>query len=256
MDWDPAQYAVYQDERGRPFDELVRRIGALAPRAVVDLGCGPGTLTRSLLHRWPQAQVTGIDSSPDMVAAAAPDSGVLVRLGDITDWAPSPDIDVVLSNAALQWVPGHPDLLRRWAGQLSPGAWLAWQVPGNFASPSHRLMREMADSPRWSRRLDGVLRHSDAVLEPDRYAGLLLDAGLSADVWESTYQHVLTGPDAVLEWMRGTGLRPVLAALTPTDAERFERDYATALCAAYPSVDGRTLFPFRRIFAVGHKPAG
>jgi trans-aconitate 2-methyltransferase len=254
MPWDPAQYALYPDERGRPFHELVARIGATAPRRVVDLGCGTGALTRFLLERWPDARVEGIDSSAEMINEGPAGAGVQLRVADIAAWAPSPDTDVVVSNAALQWVPGHADLLRRWAGQLPSGAWLAWQVPGNFANPSHRLMREMADSARWERRLEGVLRHEDAVLEPDRYARLLLAAGLSADVWESTYQHVLVGPDPVFEWVRGTGLRPVLAALGPADAARFERDYAAALRAAYPSVDGVTLFPFRRIFAVGAKP--
>jgi trans-aconitate 2-methyltransferase len=252
--WDPQQYAVYEEERSRPFHELVDRIGATAPRRVVDLGCGQGTLTQALLQRWPTAWVEGIDSSPEMIASAAVGTGVDLRVADIADWAPSDDTDVVVSNAALQWVPGHPDLLRRWAKAVPEDGWLAWQVPGNFGSPSHRLMRELAESPRWARRLGGVLRHSDAVLEPDRYAQLLVDEGMSADVWESTYQHVLVGQDPVLEWVRGTALRPLLAVLVPTDAARFERDYAAALRSAYPAVDGTTLFAFRRIFCVGHKP--
>ena len=254
MAWDPQQYAVYEHERSRPFYELVTRIGAISPRRVVDLGCGQGTLTEDLLRRWPTALVEGIDSSPEMIAGAPVGTGVELRIADIADWTPSDDTDVVVSSAALQWVPGHPDLLHRWAKALPRGGWLAWQVPGNFGTPSHRLMRELAESPRWARRLEGVLRNSDAVLEPDRYAQLLVDEGMSADVWETTYQHVLAGENPVLEWVRGTALRPLLAALTPTDAARFERDYAAALRSAYPAVDGTTLFAFRRIFCVGTKP--
>jgi trans-aconitate 2-methyltransferase len=164
------------------------------------------------------------------------------------------DADVVLSNALLQWVPRHAELIRGWAAALPPGGWLAFQVPGNFASPSHQLMRELAVSPRWHDQLDGVLRHDDAVREPHDYAQLLMESGLTADVWETTYLHVLSGDDPVLNWVRGTGLRPVLDALSPQDATEFERDYSAALRAAYPhDAAGRTLFPFRRIFAVGQK---
>lgn len=254
MAWDPQVYVRYEGERSRPFHELVDRIGVTSPRRVVDLGCGQGTLTHDLLRRWPGAVVEGIDSSPEMIASWPVGTGVDLQVADIADWAPSQDTDVVVSNAALQWVPGHPDLLRRWARGLPDGAWLAWQVPGNFGNPSHRLMRELAESPRWARRLDGVLGHPDAVLEPDRYAQLLVDEGMSADVWETTYQHVLVGDNPVLEWVRGTALRPLLAALIPTDAARFERDYAAALRSAYPARDGTTMFAFRRIFAVGTKP--
>ncbi|MBE7190602.1 MAG: trans-aconitate 2-methyltransferase, partial [Jatrophihabitans endophyticus] len=132
---------------------------------------------------------------------------------------------------------------------------LAFQVPGNFGSPSHVLMRELAESPRWSAQLGGVLRHSDAVATPEVYASVLADAGLDIDVWETTYLHVLPGPDPVLEWVRGTGLRPVLALLGDTERAEFEASYAAALREAYPAGPHGTVFPFRRLFAVGHKPA-
>ena len=230
MRWDPAQYARYADERARPFFDLVDRIEHAAPRRVLDLGCGPGNLTAALAKRWPGALVEGIDSSPEMIerATAHATDRLAFRLGDAATWQLPPDADVVVSNAMLQWVPGHQDLLREWAYRLPAGGWLAVQLPGNFDSPSHALMRRIADSPRWAAALDGVLRHHDSVWTPSQYATLLLDAGLRADAWETTYVHRLDGPDPVLDWVRGTGLRPVLAALSDADGAQFEVEYAAA----------------------------
>jgi trans-aconitate 2-methyltransferase len=255
MQWDPETYARYGDERGRPFFDLVARVAAKSPRRVVDLGCGPGQLTGTLADRWPEATIEGLDSSPEMIARARDyaTAKVSFTVADATQWVMPADTDVVLGNAVLQWVPGHLDLLRHWAATLPGDGWLAFQVPGNFDSPSHRLLRELAESPRWRAPVEGVLRH-DAVAEPSGYADLLLSAGLAADVWESTYLHILPGTDPVLEWMRGTGLRPVLDALSTPDGERFATEYGALLRAAYPRTAHGTMFEFRRIFLVGHKP--
>jgi Trans-aconitate methyltransferase len=260
LEWDSTRYGSYADERGRPFFDLVARVAALAPPAVVDLGCGSGELTATLLDRWPAARVTGIDSSPHMVARARglaehADGRLRFELADIASWHGAESTDVVVSNAALQWVPEHRELLRRWAATMPDGSWLAWQVPGNFGAASHRLMRELAASSRWRDALDGVLRHDDAVDDPDAYLRLLHDAGMDAEAWETTYLHVLDGDDPVLDWVRGTGLRPVLQALPPVEASEFEAEYSALLRDAYPRGEHGTVFPFRRIFAVGHKPA-
>jgi trans-aconitate 2-methyltransferase len=253
--WDPQQYGRYADERSRPFLDLVGRIGADAPRRVVDVGCGPGQLTAVLAQRWPSALIEGIDSSTDMIDAAGPlaSTRLSFRVADASTWHPPADTDVIVSNATLQWVPDHRAVVRRWVEALPPAGWVAYQVPGNFDSPSHTLMRSLAESARWRDSLTCVLRHHDAVGTPEEYAALLLGAGLTADVWETTYVHVLAGDDPVLEWVRGTGLRPVLAALPPAECAAFEAAYAAELRRAYPRSEHGTLFPFRRIFAVGQR---
>jgi trans-aconitate 2-methyltransferase len=249
--WDPEKYLDYADLRARPFHDLVARVGATAPRRVVDLGCGPGNLTVSLRERWPSAVLECGDSSPEMVAAAR-SRGLDATLLDVRDWTPAPDTDVVVSNAVLQWVPDHGSLLRRWASSLPSGACLAVQVPGNFNAPSHVLTRELAASPAWSSRLAEVmLREDDAVSSPLEYANLLADAGCGVDAWETTYAQPLHGPRPVLEWITGTALRPVRAALSDTEWERFRAELAPLLDAAYPArPDGTTWFEFRRVFFV------
>ncbi len=254
MRWDPAQYARYSDERSRPFFDLTGRIGADAPGSVLDVGCGSGELTVSLAERWPGARVMGIDSSAAMIDRAPGETGVSFALGDARE-ASAEGVDVLVSNAVLQWVPGHDALLTRWARELNDDGWLAFQVPANFGAPSHVLMRELADSPRWRERLAGVLRGTESVLSPAAYLDLLAREGLAVDAWQTEYQHVLTGSDPVLEWVRGTGLRPVLGALAPDEAEAFVTEYAGLLREAYPARPYGTVFGFLRIFVVAHRAA-
>ncbi|CRK55579.1 Trans-aconitate 2-methyltransferase [Alloactinosynnema sp. L-07] len=254
--WDPDKYLTFGDHRGRPFHDLVARIGAESPRSVVDLGCGPGNLTETLTRRWPDAKLVGYDSSPEMVEAAG-ERAVTVRLGSIESWRPDADTDVVISNAALQWVPGHVDLLRRWVQALSPGAWIAVQVPGNFAAPSHELVRELAREPRWRDSLaQVVLREDDAVLDPTGYADAMADAGCDVDAWETTYQQRLTGENPVFDWITGTALRPIRAAVPDAEWAEFRAALTPRLHKAYPHrADGTTWFPFRRVFFVARTPS-
>lgn len=257
MKWDPARYVQFGDYRDRPFFDLAGRIRAENPSHVVDLGCGPGNLTATLAERWPEAQVTGLDSSREMLGRAQAYSALPnlhFSWGEISEWVPPARTDVVVSNAALQWVSGHVELLKKWLVALEPGAWFAMQVPGNFEAASHTLMRELAESASWAQRLAGVLRHSDAVAEPGEYLEVMLDAGWTADAWETTYYQVLQGEHPVLEWVRGAGLRPVLAALEPNEAAEFEAQYSELLDQAYPASEHGTIFPFRRIFVVANKP--
>lgn len=253
--WDPQQYLAFDNHRSRPFFELLGRIGAQRPRRVVDLGCGPGHLTTTLAERWPGAVVEASDSSPQMVAAARA-RGVHATLLDVREWEPEPDTDVVVCNAVLQWVPGHPALLTDWAAKLPSGAWLAIQVPGNFDAPSHRSIRELAAREDWRDRLDPTgVRSARNVLDPTGYATVLTDAGCAVDAWETTYLQRLTGDDPVLKWVSGTALRPVRDALDDASWDRFVAELTPLLRAAYPQqADGTTWLPFRRVFAVAQKP--
>ncbi|AFM15157.1 trans-aconitate methyltransferase [Mycolicibacterium chubuense NBB4] len=249
--WNPDVYLAFADHRGRPFFDLLARVGARSPRRVADLGCGPGNLTQTLSSRWPDAVVEAWDSSAEMVEAARA-RGVRAQVGDVRDWTPAPDTDVVVSNATLQWVPEHPQLVVRWADRLAAGSWIAFQVPGNFDAPSHQAVRDLGRQPQWSEALrDFPFREREVVLPAAGYAALMTDAGCSVDAWETTYVHELSGEKPVLEWITGTALRPVRAALSDPEWEQFRAELAPMLDAAYPRrADGRTFFPFRRIFVV------
>lgn len=256
--WDPATYLRYGDERSRPFHDLVARVPADRPRAVVDLGCGPGTLTATLAARWPTARVQGVDSSPEMIdRAAALAAGVEFNVGDVRHWRPAPDVDVVVCNAVLQWVPQHRELLARWARELSAGAWLAFQVPGNFDAPSHRALREVARRDRWAATLAPLLRDTPVDDAVD-YAAALAAAGCAVDAWETLYVHLLpadTADHPVLAWMEGTALRPVRAALDDAGWSDFRAELGVRLGEAYPVRQGQVYFPFRRIFTVARTGA-
>jgi trans-aconitate 2-methyltransferase len=252
--WDPAKYLDFDDHRARPFNELIARIDCAAPRRVVDLGCGPGKRTETLAARWPAATIVALDSSPEMVAAAR-ERGFDAHVGDVREWRPAADTEVVVCNAVLQWVPGHASLVRRWAESLTPGAWFALQVPGNFGAPSHVLLRELVASARWRERLASITsRDERAVLDPVGYATVLADAGCAVDAWETTYVQRLSGANAVLEWMTGTALRPTRSTLDDAEWTEFVAALAPRLREAYPvRDDGTTWFPFRRVFAVARK---
>jgi trans-aconitate 2-methyltransferase len=273
--WDPGTYLRFGSERARPFFDLLSRVGADDPGFVADLGCGPGNLTAVLAARWPGARVLGVDSSPEMIGAAraelaAPEAGapegtaaqaaglgaaavpagrLEFRLADIRTWQPEQPVDVITCNAVLQWIPGHRELLTSWAGWLAPGGWLAFQLPGNFDQPSHTILRELAGTPRWRSQLQGVQLNRQAG-DPADYLALLAGAGCEVDAWETTYLHVLPGEDAVVDWYRGSGLRPVLSALPPAEAEEFLAGYRDLIRVAYPPAPYGTVLPFRRVFVV------
>ena len=257
MRWDPDRYLAYSDARARPFSDLLARVPAEAPRRVVDLGCGPGNLTRRLAERWPDAQVEGVDSSPEMVLRARTEhGGGLLRFthADLRDWAPAGPVDVLTCNATLQWVPRHLGLLPRLVGMVAPGGWLAIQVPANFAEPTHAAIEDLKASPRWRDRLAGLEVERPAVEEPAAYLAVLADLGCTVDVWETTYLQVLAGPDAVVTWMTGTGLRPLLGVLDEGERDELLADYRARVAPAYPERAYGTVLPYRRIFAVARRP--
>jgi trans-aconitate 2-methyltransferase len=263
--WDPAQYLRYQDERTRPLRDLLARVHPdTAPRRILDLGCGPGNSTAPLRQRWPDAHITGLDNSPEMLDAArlehsGPNPGGTgttdYSYADAATWDPAVESpDLVISNALLQWVPDHTAVLARWARALPPGGVLAFQVPGNFDAPSHTLLAELRTSLRWKRLLGEDARRDAAVAEPGDYLQLLTGENCTADVWETTYHQLLGGEDPVLEWVKGTALRPVLTRLRDAgDRGAFLEEYRGLLREAYPAGAQGTVFPFRRIFAVARR---
>jgi trans-aconitate 2-methyltransferase len=252
--WDPQLYLRFRDERARPFRELVARIGATDPHAVVDLGCGPGTFTAELAERWPNAHIVGVDSSPEMIATAretiTPNVDYIET--DVAAWQPAQSVDVVVANALFHWVPDHLALIRGLVAHLAPDGWFAFQVPGNFDARSHTRIRDLQRSARWRGQLADT--PGGAVQSPVEYARSLLDLGLLVDAWETSYVHVLDGDDAVLHWVKGTTLRPVLARLDEGEQAEFLAELGERLRHDYPSSGGKTLFPFRRIFVVALRP--
>jgi trans-aconitate 2-methyltransferase len=255
--WDAGQYLRFGGERARPFFDLIAAVAAKEPGYVADLGCGPGNLTASLAERWPVATVVGVDNSPEMIAAARASAGTAggrlsFEPGDVWDWRPDRPLDVLTCNAVLQWVPGHEDLLLRWADLLAPDGWLAFQLPGNFDQPSHAIVKELAESARWRVLLADVALNRQAG-DPADYVELLARPGYAVDAWETSYLHVLPGENPVLEWTKGTTLRPVLAALDEEQAAAFVGEYAKRLTEVYEPRPFGTIFPFRRVFTVLHR---
>jgi trans-aconitate 2-methyltransferase len=261
--WDPGQYRLFGGERSRPFYELISRIGATDPAFVADIGCGPGELTADLCRRWPQADVVGVDSSAEMIMAAGevlanlskgladPPSLSFIQF-DARVWEPAKPVDVIVSNALLQWIPDHEMLLTKWVGYLAEGGWLAVQMPANHDEPTHRLLRELVGSDRWRSVLSSTGLNRQAA-DPAEYLDLLSRAGCVVDAWETTYVHVLTGENPVLQWISGTGLRPVIAALQGTEREEFMAEYGALLADAYPPAPYGAVFPFRRVFVVARR---
>lgn len=251
--WDPSTYLGFADERSRPFADLLARV-ATEPATVVDLGCGPGHLSALLRARWPTAAIEGVDASEPMIERARADNtdaGVRYRRADVRGWRADGPVDLLVSNATFQWVPGHLDLLTGLADQVEPGGTFAFSVPGNFDAPVHVLLRELAAREPYSVHTAGV--EQPHAHDATTYLALLARPGWRADAWETTYLHVLSGPDPVLRWVSGTGARPVLQALPDPLRARFEAEYAVALRAAYREQPHGTVMPFRRVFCVAQR---
>lgn len=255
MSWDAAQYLKFAAPRLRPALDLLARVPEdLPPGPLVDLGCGTGSATLAIAARWPAAEVVGVDSSPDMLAREAP-PGARVRWqqADIGGWSAPAPAGLIYSNAALHWLPAHDRLFPALLGQLAAGGVLAVQMPRNFGAPSHRLIDETARDGPWRERLLPLLQ-PPPVAEPGWYVEQLAPRVAALDVWETEYQQILSGPDPVKEYTKGTWLGRFLQALPPDQAAAFEADYAQRVRAAYaPLADGRTVFPFRRLFIVARR---
>jgi trans-aconitate 2-methyltransferase len=256
--WNADQYMKFAEERTQPSRDLVARIRVEHVKSAVDLGCGPGNSTALLADRWPKAKVAGIDSSGAMIAAARRDYPEQDwAVADISEWAAEqwPAYDVVFANASLQWVPDHPTLYPRLFARVAPGGALAVQVPMNLDAPAHTAMRALAATPAWADLLPERGVREWFVHDPGFYYDCLSPLARRIDLWLTEYLHVMDSAAAIVDWYKGTGLRPFLDAL-PSDADRegFLSDYAERLADLYPPrADGRVLFPFRRFFIVAYR---
>lgn len=253
--WSPTTYLEYATDRARPFLDLVARV-PIEPRTIADLGCGPGHLSAVLRGRWPDAAILGVDSSPEMIAQAqreASDGRTTYVLDDLATWQPERPVDLVISNAAFQWVPDQHAVIRRLREHIAPGGVLAFQVPNNFVGDSHRLLQELAADPRFATHVGDVdgARGTSA----ETYLALLAEPGWSLDVWSTTYLHILEGDDPVFRWISGTGARPYLQALPDRLRPTFEAEYRSALREAYPKRPYGTVLPFERVFVVARRSA-
>jgi trans-aconitate 2-methyltransferase len=253
MTWNPDVYLTFADQRTRPAADLLARVPAQHPENVIDLGCGPGNSTGLLAARWPKAQLEGLDSSAEMLAEAGK-SGVAAEwvLADLARWTPKTPYDVIFSNATFQWVPDQAALFPKMMTFVKPGGVFAFQVPVNYDAPSHVLMRETANDPRWREKLKSMREIERG--KADAYYGILKPHAASLDIWKTEYLQILEGEDAVYRWVSGTGLRPFVQALEGAEREAFIAAYKAKLNQAYPRrADGVTLFPFERLFVVAVK---
>src|SRR5579863_8399159 len=254
MAWDPAQYLKFAGPRLRPALDLLQRIDKEAPETVYDLGAGAGNVTRLIAARWPAARIVGVDSSAEMLRkAAAENPGILWQEADLATWRPDRPADVIYSNAALHWIEDHAPLFVALFDSLAAGGVFAVQIPRNFGAPSHTSMGEAARAGPWRATLEPLLRPAP-VAEPAVYFDLLTPHAATLDMWETEYLQVLDGEHAVKEYTKSTWLSPLLAALDEPMRGQFEDTYTKLVDAYYPRrPDGKTLFPFRRMFIVATK---
>lgn len=255
--WAPDQYLKFAEHRLRPALELLDRIPLAKPNVIYDLGCGSGRITRLLTERWSSSEVYGLDNSPQMLTEAAAEPSTVHWIdADIRNWVPRKAPDLIYSNATLHWVDGHSDLFRRLINYLNPGGCLAVQMPLSWDLQSHRLMRDtLARGGPDGRALgDAALLAALStkwVEDTDFYHDILAPRARCLDIWETQYFHELEGENAVFEWMKGSGLRPILNGLGDADRDWFLKIYKERLRDAYPKHSGnRTVYPFRRLFIV------
>tara|TARA_B100001971_G_scaffold36494_1_gene31538 strand:- start:1314 stop:2081 length:768 start_codon:yes stop_codon:yes gene_type:complete len=253
-DWNPAQYLRYGSERLRPALDLMSRIKVDSPNTVYDLGCGTGTITGILKERWPDADVTGVDSSASMLESTTNvESGVNWQHSDLNDWQPESPADVVYSNAALHWLDDHAQLFPRLMSALKPDGVLAVQMPENWGAPSHTSIADTVREGAWRERL-APFQREQPVADPSFYYDLVSRLSSSIDMWETTYMHILEGDDPVVEWTKSTMLRPLLDNLNEEEGAAFLKSYTEKVAKAYPHrADGKTVLPFKRLFIVAVK---
>lgn len=251
-DWRPEDYLRFNDERSRPARDLLARIPLKDPELVYDLGCGPGNSTALLLEAYPKAKLVGLDTSAAMLAKARKDlPQVEFREADIASWPGDANADLLFANASFQWVPSHASVLLRLLKGLRVGGVLALQMPDNLNEPSHRLMRETAESGPWAKALRHAAGSREVIRTPNEYYTLLKPHCRNLDMWNMAYNHVLDGVQGIVDFVSTTGLRPYLDPLDAAMRGQFIDAYRTRLAEAYPAISGgKILMKFPRIFLV------
>ena len=254
-DWNPELYARFADERAWPVHDLLARAPLTNPRRIVDLGCGAGASTAPLVARWPGAEVVGIDTSPAMIAEARGKvPGARFEIADGAVWAPEEPVDLVFSNATLQWIPDHRSLLPKLMSWLAPGGVLAVQMPDTLDEPSHALMRAVAAEAPFAAALEQAAGARTKLLSFEETWDVLVPHAETVDLWRTTYVHPLMGATKIVEMVRSTGLRPFLDPLDAGLQAAFLARYTARVAAAYPeTADGRVMFRFPRLFFVAVK---
>lgn len=255
LDWNPALYSRYEDERTRPARDLLARVPLAAASRVFDLGCGPGNSTELLVQRFPGAAVVGTDNSEAMLASARERlPQARFELSDIASWAAEAAPDLIYANAALQWVPDHEALIPRLFAALAPGGVLAIQMPDNRQEPTHRLMREVAAEAPWAQAIGNPDRLRTQLLAIDGYYDLLAEEAASVDVWRTAYQHPMASAAAIVEWVSGTGLKPFVDPLPGELKSSYLAEYERRIARAYLArSDGKLLLAFPRMFIVAQR---
>jgi len=253
--WEPDLYLKFATERTQPTIDLVSRIVQVSPRRIVDVGCGPGNSTAILRHRWPQAEIIGLDNSAEMIHAARtsfPNEKWI--LADGSSWQDEKAFDIVFSNAVFQWIPNHPNLINHWMAEVAENGVLAFQVPAHYDSPVHQVILDVSRDPKWNSKMEDA-RNALTKEKPGYYYDLLRPLSKKIELWETIYYHIMESPYSILEWFRSTGLRPFLGALSQDeDRQSLETMINDRYTQAYPSQkDGKILFPFKRLFVIAYK---
>ncbi len=279
MAWDPAQYERFRRERAQPFHDLLSRVPDGSYRTIADLGCGTGELTRHLKDRWPEARVFGVDNSPEMLAGArrtagagptpekmsspgvpglspgpTPPSGDGIEFieADLMTWSPPAPLDLVFSNAAIHWIPDQEALVAHLVRIMAPGGVLAVQAPNNREEVAYRILTELLAEPPWRERLAGA-PPQPRIESPHWYLEALRKEQCDVTLWETIYHHAMPDAAAIVEWVKGTTLRPVLAELTEGEAAEFVGSLTERVAGAYPETEHGVIFPFKRLFFVARK---
>ncbi len=247
--WNSSQYLLFENQRNQPAIDLLKRLAECKPHTIADLGCGPGNSTQLLRQTFPLAKIVGIDNSEDMIQRACKEhcdlEFVQKDLRELTG-----QYDLLFSNACLQWVPAHKTLIPELLTHLNPGGIFAAQFPMNHAEPLYQIIQSVASEDRWG--FTNVELDYNGTLTPHEYFDLLSETCSGFQLWETRYYHNLKNHEALIEWVKGTRIRPYLSLLSDPDKKAFEAEILRKVKDAYPIMkNGEVILCFNRFFLIG-----